>query len=170
MTCIGAPQKSKYSMWRSFPLPDLTATLHWRGGAHSSLLSYEEINVWYFLSGERGVYQWKCYWKVVSPWRNPWSSQAQLSSRMKTSSSTPQSSDRTEQGQTRADASKWVWIRETKHFTWRTSKPEACVCLRALLLRNFLIFSFQTQTAATDSDSPCFRLGTSSGTHSKSSN
>lgn len=82
----------------------------------------------------------------------------------------PQSSDRTEQGQTRADASKWVWIRETKHFTWRTSKPEACVCLRALLLRNFLIFSFQTQTAATDSDSPCFRLGTSSGTHSKSSN
>lgn len=29
MACTGAPRKSKYSMWRSFPLPDLTAPLHW---------------------------------------------------------------------------------------------------------------------------------------------
>lgn len=69
-----------------------------------------------------------------------------------------------------ANASKWVWIKETKYVTWRTSEPEAWMCLRALLLRNFFNFLFSNPNHSNRLQQPSFRLGTSSGTHSKSSN
>lgn len=64
ITCIWAPWKSitpSIPCGGVLPFPDLTVPLQRRGAAHSSLFSYEEINVRYFLSRERGVSKWKCY-------------------------------------------------------------------------------------------------------------
>lgn len=69
-------------------------------------------------------------------------------------------------------------MKETKHFTWKNFKTRGLKVSDGFVVRwylfffppPFLIFSLQVETAATDPDSSSFRLDTSSGTHSKSSN